>query len=279
MRPLPTVAAAPLFGPLSEAFVGLLRSLSPADWERPTVSAHWNVRQIAAHVLDGQLRRLSFQRDAWPVPEPDGPVKTRADLVRHLDGLNAGWVSVAARLSPRVLTDLLEHAGREVGEMAAGLDPFAPALFAVSWAGDTQSPVWFDLARDLTEHWHHQQQIRLAVGAPLLLEPRFSVPVFDTFARALPVAYGEMDAPIGAAATLAIAEPVVRAYTLARGERGWTLAEGAADAPDARVDFDGEAAWRVLTGGLPPAQGRARARVTGDERIAAPVFRAVAIMK
>ncbi len=279
MKPLPPVLPAPLFAPLSDAFVGLLRSLAPADWERPTVSTRWNVRQIAAHVLDGQLRRLSFQRDAWPVPPPDRPIETRADLVKFLDGLNAGWVSVAARLSPRVLTDLLERAGRETGEMAAGLDPFAPALFAVTWAGDSESPLWFDLARDLTEHWHHQQQIRLAVGAPLLLEPRFSVPVFDTFARALPVAYAAADAPPGATVTVAIAAPVGRAYTLTRGERAWTLAEGAPEAPHARVDLDGEAAWRVLTGGLPPDAGRARARVTGDERLAAPVFRSVAIMK
>jgi uncharacterized protein (TIGR03083 family) len=279
MTPLPPVLPAPLFAPLSDALVGVLRSLLPQDWERPTISARWNVRQIAAHVLDGQLRRLSFQRDGWPVPAPDRPVETRADLVRYLDALNADWVHVASRLSPRVLSDLLERAGRETGEMAAALDPFAPGLFAVAWAGDAASPVWFDLARDLTEHWHHQQQIRLAVGAPLLLEPRFSVPVFDTFARALPVAYGETDAPPGATVTLTIAPPVSRAYTLARGARGWTLGDGAGDAAGVRVELDGETAWRVLTGGLPPGEGRARAKVAGDERLAAPVFHAVAIMK
>jgi hypothetical protein len=92
MRPLPTVLPAPLFAPLSDALVSVLRALAPADWERPTVSARWNVRQIAAHILDGQLRRLSFQRDAWPVPEPDRPIASRSDLVRYLDGLNAEWV-------------------------------------------------------------------------------------------------------------------------------------------------------------------------------------------
>jgi uncharacterized protein (TIGR03083 family) len=279
MRPLPTVLPAPLFAPLSDALVSVLRALAPADWERPTVSARWNVRQIAAHILDGQLRRLSFQRDAWPVPEPDRPIASRSDLVRYLDGLNAEWVKTAARFSPRVLTDLLERAGRETSEMAAALDPFAPALFAVAWAGDAESPVWFDLARDLTEHWHHQQQIRLAVGVPLLLEPRYSVPVFDTFVRALPLAFGSTQAPRGATATVTIAPPVSRSYTLVRAADGWTIEEGAADAPDARVDFDGETAWRVLTGGLPSAEGHLRARVSGDERLAEPVFRAVAIMK
>ncbi|MEO8055097.1 MAG: maleylpyruvate isomerase N-terminal domain-containing protein [Acidobacteriota bacterium] len=278
-RPLPPTLAAPLFAPLSDAFVALLRSLGPADWERPTVSARWNVREIAAHVLDGQLRRLSFQRDAWLVPPPERPIAGRADLVAFLDGLNASWVSAARRLSPRVLTDLLERAGREVGDMASGLDPCAPALFAVAWAGEAESLVWFDLARDLTEHWHHQQQIRLAVGAPLLLEPRFSVPVLDTFARALPHAYRETVAPGGAAVAIAVTPPVARAWALVRAGGAWTLEEGEPPAPAARIAVDGESAWRILTGGLDPAEGRKRAAVEGDERLAAPFFTAVAIMK
>jgi uncharacterized protein (TIGR03083 family) len=278
-RALAPTLAAPLFEPLSDALVGLLRSLSPADWEKPTISARWNVREIAAHVLDGQLRRLSFQRDAWPVPLPDAPVASREDLVRFLDGLNTSWVAAARRLSPRVLVDLLETAGRETGAMAAALDPFAPALFAVTWAGESASPVWFDLARDLTEHWHHQQQIRLAVGAPLLLEPRFSVPVLDTFARALPHAYRETPAPDGAAVAVEVAPPVRRTWALARAGGRWALAEGEPDVPAARITLDGESAWRILTGGLPPEEGSRRARVSGDDRLAAPFFRTVAIMK
>ena len=278
-RSLAPTLVAPLFEPLSDAFVGLLRSLSPADWERPTISARWNVREIAAHVLDGQLRRLSFQRDAWPVPPLDRPAASREDLVRHLDGLNASWVAVARRLSPRVLTDFLEKAGRETGKMAAALDPFAPALFAVTWAGESASLVWFDLARDLTEHWHHQQQIRLAVGVPLLLERRFSMPVLDTFARALPYAYRETPAPDGTAIVVTIAPAVGRTYALTRMGGGWTLEEGEPDAPAARIALDGESAWRILTGGLPSEEGRRRASVSGDERLAAPFFRTVAIMK
>ena len=211
-RPLSPTLPAALFTPLSDAFVALLRGLAPADWERATVSAHWNVRQIASHVLDGQLRRLSFQRDGWPVPAPDRPIAGHEDLVRYLNSLNASWVDVARRFSPRVLIDLLEQAGRATGDMAAALDPFGPALFAVAWAGETESPLWFDLARDLTEHWHHQQQIRLAVGAPLLLDAWISAPVMDAFARALPHAYRAAPAPEGAPIAIAVAPPVGRSY-------------------------------------------------------------------
>jgi uncharacterized protein (TIGR03083 family) len=278
-RPLSPTLPAALFTPLSAAFVALLRGLAPSDWERATISAHWNVRQIASHVLDGQLRRLSFQRDEWPVPAPDRPITGHEDLVRYLNSLNASWVDVARRLSPRVLTDLLEQAGRATGEMAAALDPFGPALFPVAWAGETESPLWFDLARDLTEHWHHQQQIRLAVEAPLLLDSWISAPVMDTFARALPHAYRAAPASEGASVAIAIATPVDRRYALLRTQGRWTLEEGEPATPDARIALDGESAWRIFTGGLPHAEARARAAVTGDDALAAPFFGVVAIMK
>jgi hypothetical protein len=36
----------------------------------------------------------------------------------------------------------------------------------VSWAGPDTSPAWLDIARDYTEFWVHQQQIRDAVDRP-----------------------------------------------------------------------------------------------------------------
>jgi hypothetical protein len=58
----------------------------------------------------------------------------------------------------------------------ASLDPTAPASLAVRRAGETRSANWFDIARESTERWHHQQQIPLAVGKPALLTPRFYAP-------------------------------------------------------------------------------------------------------
>ena len=70
-----------------------------------------------------------------------------------------------------MLTDLLERAGEQVAELVASLDPHAPALYPVSWAGEQASENWMDTGREYTEHWHHQMQIRDAVGRPRLLEP------------------------------------------------------------------------------------------------------------
>ena len=56
------------------------------------------------------------------------------------------------------------------------------------------SLVWFDNARELTERWHHQEQIRLATNRPGIMTPLLYHPVLDTFLRGLPHAYREVTA-------------------------------------------------------------------------------------
>ena len=88
------------------------------------------------------------------------------DLVAFINQLNASWVAAAKRLSPRVLVDLLEWSGPRVAELFASLPPDGPAHFPVAWAGEERSANWMDTGREYTEKWHHQAQIREAVGAP-----------------------------------------------------------------------------------------------------------------
>ena len=277
--PLAPTLVQDLFLPLQEELVGVLRSLPAGGWDLPTTSRRWRVREIAAHILDGQLRRISTQRDGHAPPPPTEPIRGHDDLVRFLNELNAGFVETSRRLSPRVLIELLEWAGQRLAETARRADPYAAAVFAVSWAGEARSAAWFDLARDLTEHWHHQQQIRLAAGIPLLLDPRFAVPVMDTFARALPFAYRDVAAPDGTSVEVTIAPPVDRVYALRREGRRWLLEEGPVDAPKARIALDVESAWRIFTGGIPRDEATRRAVVSGDEALAAPFFDVLAIMK
>ncbi len=59
MREPGRVDVVPLFLPLHEELVRLLSGLSAADWERPTVAGTWRVRDVAAHLLDTDLRRIS----------------------------------------------------------------------------------------------------------------------------------------------------------------------------------------------------------------------------
>ena len=79
---------------------------------------------------------------------------------------NHEWVDATRRLSGPVLCSLLELSGRESDAFCRSLDPAATGVSA-SWAAFEPTPVWLDLARELTERRHHQAQIRLALDAPM----------------------------------------------------------------------------------------------------------------
>jgi hypothetical protein len=277
MREPRRLDVAPLFGPLQEELVTLLSGLPAAVWELPTVAGAWRVRDVAAHLLDTDLRRISLQRDGWSLPE-DTPITGWADLVNLLNGLNAGWVEAARRLSPRVLTDLLAYSGRELAAVVATLDPDAPAPFSVLWAGQSASTNWFDLGREYTEKWHHQAQIRLAVGAAPLDGARFFHPVLAFSMHALPRALEGEAAPEGTAVSVRVTGEAGGTWSAVRGAAGWRLFEGEAPSPAARIAMDGATAWRLLYNALSSDEAGRRVTTDGDRRLAAAVLRARSVM-
>jgi uncharacterized protein (TIGR03083 family) len=278
MKPVAPILLADLFPGLHAELIALLRGLAPDDWSRATAAGSWTVRDVAAHLLDVQLRQLSVRRDGMALSPPDPPIAGYADLVAFLNRLNAEWVAVARRFSPRVLTDLLELAGGQMAAGQAGLDPFAPALFAVAWAGEEESQSWFDIAREYTELWHHQQQIRDAVGAPPLTSREWLHPVLDTFLRALPHTYREVEALEGTRVVFEIMGEAGGEWTLVREGGGWSLYTGSPGAADCRVRMDQDTAWRRMTKGLTPEQALARMEIAGDRTLGEPVAGMLSIM-
>ena len=211
-----------LFRGLSDELVALLGSLEAADWDRPTLAGAWRVRDVAAHLLDGDLRKLSFHRDGHPPPAPAVPISSERELTAYIDQLNASGVEVARRLSPRLLTRLLAVSGPEVAAFVESLDPQGQALFPVAWAGEDVSLNWMDTGREYTERWHHQQQIREATGRPGLVAPQWLRPVLEISLRALPHAYRAVAADAGATLRLVIDGPaggewILRARSVAGG--------------------------------------------------------------
>ena len=276
LEPVRPILIADLFPGLGTELIGLLRSLEDEQWRLPTVCPGWTVQDIAAHLLDTACRRLSMGRDGHR-PPPAKPFDGYDGLVAFLNDLNAQWVAAMRRLSPRLLTDFLALVEPPFAEFIRTLDPWAPGI-PVAWAGESESRSWFDVARELTERWHHQQQIRLAVGAPPLDDPYLSGPVLETFLRALPYRYREVEAPEGTSVVVRIEGRVPYPYTLRREGTGWALLRGEASEPAARIVLAEEPAWLLLTKGLTGDAARARAGVEGDERLTAPFFGTVAVM-
>lgn len=277
LQPVQPLLVADCFAELGDALIGLLRSLREEQWNLPTVCPAWSVKDIVAHLLDTACRRLSFGRDRLAVPQAGKSLAEYRDLLDFLNELNAQWVMAARRLSPRLLTDFLEIVEPQLAAYFLTLDPWSPGI-PVSWAGESESQSWFDVARELTERWHHQQQIRLAAGAPPLDDPRLSRPVLETFLRALPYRYREVEAPAGASLVVRIEGRIPYAYTLRREDAGWNLFAGEFEAPASRIVLPEEPAWLLLTNGMTGEAARERAAIEGDARLAAPFFGVVAVM-
>jgi hypothetical protein len=186
-------------------------------------------------------------------------------------------VHAARRISPRLLGDLLEFTGTQMNDYFRNLDPFAMGS-PVVWAGSEPAPVWLDIARELTERWHHQQHIRDAVGQPGLKEPRYLTPVLASFVRAMPRAYHGVSAPEGTSVVLTIAGEAGGNWSLLRRSGEWHLYQGKAEKPNAEVIVDQDIAWRLWTRGLSRSAAEAEMAFGGEQKLGMPVLEMVSII-
>lgn len=278
LQPVEPIYTVDLFPALHTELLTLLRQLEPEEWLKPTSAAPWSVKDMAAHLLDTDLRRLSAQRDGFIPPAIEPPPATYGDLVSLLNRLNAEWVSAVQRLSPLLLIELLELIGPQVHHLFRTLDPLAPAPVSVAWAGEAASANWFDIAREYTEKWHHQQHIREAVGAPLLTTRRWLYPALDTFMRGLPYTYRTLSAAEGTHLVVSIRGDAGGDWTLGQHNQRWRLYQGAVAEPHARVHIDQETAWRLFTRGITPTEARLHLTIEGDEPLGAQLLSLLAIM-
>ena len=273
---LEPIVTAHLFPKLEGLLIDLLRSLGPDDWEKETVAPKWKVKDVAAHLLDTELRGLSIGRDRCP-PEPAG-TSAAGDLGALINRLNEEGVRVYRRLSPDVLISLVAHISRQLSEYHESLDPWGTALFGVSWAGEGRSLNWFNTAREFTERWHHQQQIRLAVDKPGIMTRELYHPVLDCFMRALPFAYRTVSRKPGACAHFNVPGECGGNWYLYRDVEAWKLVGTSVGEKISETIIPPEIAWRVFTKGIDHASATAQVKVTGDVELGLHVLGMVTIV-
>jgi uncharacterized protein (TIGR03083 family) len=266
-----------LFAPERASLIELLSALSTGQWQAPTVCPGWSVKDVALHLLGDDIGLLSRRRDSVAPADVSSKPGGFQELVASLDRLNQSWVEATRRISPRLLCELLAFTGEATWRYLASLDPLA-VEGRVSWVGPDPVPNWLDVAREYTERWTHQQQIRDAVGVPGLKEPAFMAPVLATFVHALPRAFAGAPAPAGTTVEVAVGGQGGRCWVLTRTPHGWDLGAGTAAAPRARVALDAETAWRLWTKGIRPDAAQAAVSISGDRALGLPVLDAVAII-
>jgi uncharacterized protein (TIGR03083 family) len=258
------------------ALIELLRSLAPEEWDLPTIVPAWRVRDVAAHLLDTALRKLSVVRDGCLAKVAgEQPAAGIAELVNRL---NREGVAVYGRLSPAVLIELMQVACDASATFHERLDPFASARFAVSWAGEMESPNWFDTARELTERWHHQQQIRLAANRPGIMTAELYHPVLDCFLRGLPFLFRDVDAAAGTTFAVEIAGDCGGTWILRRSTVGWAFADASGEVATSRVRIPQEIAWRIFTREIERVAARSQVVIEGDATLGERVLSLTAIV-
>jgi len=256
--------------------IDLLQALTSEEWNRQTTAPRWKVRDVAAHLLDTALRKLSLVRDSWFVENAN--VQSSEDVIALVNRLNDEGVAVYRRLSPGVLISLMTIACDQSASFHESLDPFARATFNVSWAGEEISLNWFDTARELTERWHHQEQIRLATGRPGIMTPELYHPVLDCFVRGMPYAYRHMNSPEGTNILLEISGECGGTWVLTKGRDGWHFVKESPQQVACKVALPQAIAWRVFTKGMDHACARQQAQIEGDVALGRGIFGLTAIV-
>ncbi|MBZ5554465.1 MAG: maleylpyruvate isomerase family mycothiol-dependent enzyme [Acidobacteriia bacterium] len=273
MKPIVTV---PLFPKLERMLVELLRSLSPGDWEKQTLAPKWKIKDVTAHLLDTALRGVSMGRDGHF--HETAKITSNEELAAFINRLNQEGVSFYRRLSPGVLISMIEVASGLLSEFHASLDPFATSPIAVSWAGEERSANWFNTAREFTERWHHQQQIRLAVDKPGIMTPEFYFPVLDCFMRALPFTYRTRTARAGTYAQFNVSGECGGNWYLYREGESWRLAQTPIGERVSDTTIPQEIAWRIFTKGIDRDSAMSHVKVSGDTSLGLHILGMISIV-
>lgn len=254
----------PLFALERQALLDLLISLGSADWATPTVCPGWDVHDVTAHILNDYLRRVSGSRDGHAGPA----FADKETLPTYLARINDEFVRAMRQCSPHTVIDLLTYLGPQLDAVWAATDLTGPAHLNVSWAGTDTSPAWLDVAREYTEYWVHQQQIRDAVSRPGADGVALLHPVLVTFLHAVPFALRDQKRPRGIAIQFEITGPAGGRWAVVSDGARWDLKSAPVEDPAAYVCMDQDTVWRLASRGITVEQGRARAELGGDRELA-----------
>ena len=148
--------------------VAQLRSLSPEDWDRPTVCELWDVRAMATHVLGMAEAQASFRQFAH-----DFRAASKRTGGKMIDAMTATQVRERSSMTPEAIIDRLAA----VAPKAVKARRRTPA--PMRWAVRMKQDPPFDAERwrfgylvdtiFTRDTWMHRLDISRATGQPMVL--------------------------------------------------------------------------------------------------------------
>lgn len=273
----PAMDVRPFFAVERRGLLELLPSLDAADWRRQTACPGWSVHDIVAHITHDHLRRLSGLRDR----HVSGGFETGEDLPAFLTRVNQEFVDAARRWSPVVLMDLLAHLGPQLDDVWSGLDLNSTAAVDVWWAEPgVPAPTWLDVARELSELWIHQQQVRDAVHRAGPDSDELVGAIVDTLIRGLPLTLSTYPATPGTRVRMQVTGQASRTWLAHRDQERWLLQRADEDTEsDATVQLSADTLWRLGSRGISPQVAATRAAIDGDPQLGHAALRLLAVIR
>lgn len=270
-----SIAVVELFPVLRGRLLDLLAGLSDEQWRLPTVCPGWSVKDVALHLLGGDVAKLSRSRDGLAdalaaYAPPGADLADYGTLITAINAWNADWVVATRRMSGQLLRQLLALTGDALTAYYRGLDLMALGD-RISWIGPEPAPVWLDVAREYTEQWMHQAQIRDALGVGGIRERQLFAPVLATFIHGLPRALRDVASPSGTRLRVHIIGEAGGTWDAVRVDGRWLLAAATSDESAAVATLDQEQAWRLWTRGLTAEEAEPAVHTEGDRRLAVAV--------
>lgn len=255
----------------------LLNGLTDEQWKMPTVASKWCVKDVAAHLLDGNLRGLSTSRDGY-FGDPPGAIDSYQSLIDYLNKLNMSWTQATKRLSPKLLISLLQMSGPEYINHLRQLDPHDPAIFSVGWAGEETSTNHFHIAREYSEKFLHQQQIRDALGNEELLSEKYFHPFLEVFMKALPHTFRNTEAERGSIVSVIVSGHGGGQWSIIKEDHLWVELHEEPSQPAAAFIIERTAAWKLFSKSWRKEKAQDSVEIKGEERLGNQVYEMVAVM-
>jgi hypothetical protein len=269
-----------LFPKLTEELLKLLRELETSDWLKPSSIKDRTIKDLVSHLIDGSMRRLSMQRDNFVDDTNISNIDSYEDLVNHIQKLNRDWINISRRLSPAFLIDLLEYSDKQLYDFFKTLKPNDKAIFSVAWAGESISANWFDIAREYTEKWHHQMQIKLALDRPILLDAEYSEPLYDTFMLALPHLYRDFtNYDNGTKIKISLIGNLSKSWVIERHTDKWDFVDSESVDIHTSVELPDDIAWIIFTNtDREKEKFKSKIKIIGDNLIGLKLLDLVTVM-
>ena len=254
------------FPELDKKLFELLKSLNENKWNNQTVAKLWTVKDVVAHLLDGNIRVLSGLRDKYQGKSPT--INSYQDLLDYLNELNAEWVTSMKRVSPKMLIDLLEHTGPAFCEYYASLNLMDKAEYSVTWAGESESKNWMHIAREYTEKFLHQQQIRDAVGKQGIMTKEHFNPFLNVCMYALPYTLRDTKAKEGDTIKINVTGKAGGVWLVQFNENKWIRIDNRSiNSVATEIILDQDSSWKLFSKSLRPNDLKGKIEIKGNQEL------------